>query len=40
MLKSIGGYMVDKKKEDEKQRWVDIESDGDVGDEWGVQEHY
>ena len=34
LLKSIGGYMMDKKKDDGKQRWADIESDGEVGDLW------
>ena len=40
LLKSIGGYMVDKKKDEEKQRWADVESDEDAGDMWGVQKHY
>ena len=39
LLKSIGGYMVDK-KEDEKRRWADIESDEDVDDLWGTPDHY
>ena len=40
LLKSIGCYMVDKKRDEEKQRWADVESDEDAGDTWEVQEHY
>ena len=39
LLKSIGGHLVDTKKDEEKQKWADVEV-GDIGDLWDVQEHY